>query len=234
MASARILAVNTAASHENRIHSDEIASAYGFRGGLVPGVNVYGYMAVPVLSHYGEQWLDRGWMNFRLAAPYYDGETVLVETDGSHVAASDLEGNIRARGVTGIKDATVSFPVHAAGALPAHRPPTSEAELQRVLRAPLGSFEFCFEHDPEPQDLLSLSNELLVRNFVMTAWIHTASEVSNHHRALAGEPLEVRGSIDELYEKRGHNFLGASVTILNRRGQPVQSVKHTAIWRLRS
>lgn len=234
MASARILAVNTATSHENRIHSDEIASVYGFRGGLVPGVNVYGYMTVPVLSHYGEQWLDRGWMNFRLAAPYYDGEMVLVETDGSHVAAADLEGSVRARGVTGIKDAAVSTTVHARGTLPAHRPLTSEAELQRLVGAPLGSFEFCFEHDPEPQDLLSLSNELLVRNFVMTAWIHTASEVSNHRRVLSREPLEVRGSIDELFEKRGHNFLAASVTILDRRGQCVQSVRHTAIWRLRS
>ena len=28
--------------HENKIHEDDLARQYGFKGGLVPGVTVYG------------------------------------------------------------------------------------------------------------------------------------------------------------------------------------------------
>ena len=49
----RIRAVNTAADSENKIHNDAIAAEYGFRGGLVPGVTVYGYMAAAAIEHFG-------------------------------------------------------------------------------------------------------------------------------------------------------------------------------------
>ena len=37
-------AFNTAKVSENKIHDDEVARKFGFRGGLVPGVDVYAYM----------------------------------------------------------------------------------------------------------------------------------------------------------------------------------------------
>src|SRR5258708_1574062 len=79
----RVRAVNTAVDSENRIHDDRIAAAYGFRGGLVPGVTVYGYMTLPVLDHFGEEWLERGAMSVRLEAPGYDGEEVAIGTEGT-------------------------------------------------------------------------------------------------------------------------------------------------------
>jgi hypothetical protein len=43
-------AVNTAKVSENKIHDDEVARRFGFGGGLVPGVDVYAYMAhLPVV-----------------------------------------------------------------------------------------------------------------------------------------------------------------------------------------
>jgi hypothetical protein len=44
-----VIAFNTAASSDNKIHEDLVARQFGFRGALVPGVEVYAYMAhVPV------------------------------------------------------------------------------------------------------------------------------------------------------------------------------------------
>ena len=38
----RVRAHNIAADSENKIHDDSVARQYGFAGGLVPGVVVYG------------------------------------------------------------------------------------------------------------------------------------------------------------------------------------------------
>src|SRR5947208_2802960 len=47
----RVSAYNTAHDSENKIHDDSVARRFGFGGGLVPGVDVYGYMThLPVLS----------------------------------------------------------------------------------------------------------------------------------------------------------------------------------------
>lgn len=235
MASARNLAVNTATSHENRIHSDGIASLYGFQSGLVPGVNIYGYMAEPVLRHFGGQWLECGWMRFRLTAPFYDGETVVVETDGQSVSAKDTRGQLRASGTVGltvgIDCAADSANLAPQRALPASRPPVSDAELSAGMV--LGSLDTCFASEPRPVELLSLANDILIRNFVMPAWLHVASEVRNHRRISANEPVQIRGTIADLFVRKGHNFLTAGVTILNRRGQRAQTVRHTAIWQRR-
>ncbi|HXG66594.1 MAG TPA: MaoC family dehydratase [Blastocatellia bacterium] len=74
----RARARNTAAESENRIHDDEVAAKYGFRGGLVPGVTVYGYMTVPVVEKFGPDWLERGSMQVKFHRPIYDGDEVIV------------------------------------------------------------------------------------------------------------------------------------------------------------
>ena len=42
----QVIARNFSESSENRIHSDEIARKFGFRGALVPGVAVYGHLTI--------------------------------------------------------------------------------------------------------------------------------------------------------------------------------------------
>lgn len=73
-----IVAVNTAPESENRMHGDE-ALRYGFRGGLVPGVDVLGYLAHEGVSRWGPEWLGNGRFTGRLHSPVYDGETVEVD-----------------------------------------------------------------------------------------------------------------------------------------------------------
>jgi acyl dehydratase len=77
----RVRACNTAAESENRIHDDAVAAGYGFRGGLVPGVIVYGYMTVPLVERYSMDWLERGSMQVKFHLPFYEGEHVIVRSE---------------------------------------------------------------------------------------------------------------------------------------------------------
>jgi len=71
-----IRANNFASESENRIHADDVAAQYGFKGGLVPGVGVLAYMTQPVVEALGREWLERGRISARFIQPVYHDETV--------------------------------------------------------------------------------------------------------------------------------------------------------------
>src|SRR5438128_11873678 len=99
----RVRAHNAATDSENKIHDDQVASAYGFRGGLVPGVTMYGYLIPPVLERLGSRWLERGVIAVRFHAPCYEGETVVARCDGSAVSAKHEDGSLYASGTVSIE-----------------------------------------------------------------------------------------------------------------------------------
>jgi hypothetical protein len=81
-----VIAHNFAGQSTNKIHSDEIAAQYGFRGGLVPGVALYAYMSVPVVAVLGREFLARGGMHAKFIHPIYHAEratahAAVVESD---------------------------------------------------------------------------------------------------------------------------------------------------------
>lgn len=76
----KIVAKNYAKGSENKIHSDEVARLYGYRGGLVPGVAVYAYMTVPIVETLGSPWLAHGTMRAKFIKPVYDEEAIAVES----------------------------------------------------------------------------------------------------------------------------------------------------------
>ena len=49
-----LIAFNTATASENKIHDDTVASRFGFTGGLVPGVNVFAYLAHMPMAKWGK------------------------------------------------------------------------------------------------------------------------------------------------------------------------------------
>ena len=162
----RVRAVNTATTSENKIHDDAIAAKYGFRGGLVPGVTVYGYMAVPVLEALGPDWLARGTMTARFLQPFYEGEWVIAQFDGTKVFARKEDGT-----ECGVGSATLANPnvgpttTLGEAPLPEKRPLASEAEFApgRVL----GTLHTVAPDTVTPEYLLALSNEILVKNYVL-------------------------------------------------------------------
>ncbi len=107
----RLQARNDANEAENKIHDDAVARDYGFAGGLVPGVTVWGYMTHPVVEALGRDWLERGTAAVRFSKPVYDGETVTVQT----VVAQTGEGSVLELCLTNESDdicaqATASLP----------------------------------------------------------------------------------------------------------------------------
>jgi hypothetical protein len=72
-------AYNQSTESENRIHSDEVAREYGFKGGLVPGVTVSAYLIHPGVEAWGLDWLTRGRASVVVGKPLYDGRPFRVE-----------------------------------------------------------------------------------------------------------------------------------------------------------
>jgi hypothetical protein len=78
----RVRARNTSTDSENKIHDNTVASRFGFSGGLVPGVVVFGYLTVPIVARFPE-WLERGSMQVRFMRPFYDGDPVEIRAEAT-------------------------------------------------------------------------------------------------------------------------------------------------------
>src|SRR5258708_25220439 len=93
----RVSAFNTAHDSENKIHDAATARRFGFGGGLVPGVDVYGYISHLPVERWGPAWLERGTAECRFLKPVYDGDTVIVtasEDNGALAIAVESRGEV--------------------------------------------------------------------------------------------------------------------------------------------
>ena len=98
-----VVAFNTATASLNKIHDDEVAASLGFRGGLVPGVDVYAYLCHPPAERWGLDWLRHGTMRARFHSPVYDGDTSHVSSpDGERLELHDDEGGLCAEGAASL------------------------------------------------------------------------------------------------------------------------------------
>jgi len=233
----RVRAHNAATESENKIHDDQVAAAYGFRGALVPGVTVYGYMVPAVLERLGSRWIERGGINMRFHAPCYEGETVLTRCDGSIATAEQEDGSLYASGTVTLQDVSVD---HPAPSLPLYPLPEMEqrpaASSSTILPGtPLGSIRATVDVndiDAIPERLLRMANEILVRNFRMSPWIHAASEVCHYRLAACGQEITVSGNIQECFERKGRKFAVAGLQMSEPPGSLLATVRHTFIYQL--
>ena len=92
----RVVAVNRASNHSNLVHNDDYARSIGFKGGLVPGVDVYAYMTRPAIEHLGLDWLERGEAEIRFVKPVYDGDRLDIEA--IHEEGGELTVSARSAG----------------------------------------------------------------------------------------------------------------------------------------
>src|SRR5262249_13312178 len=130
----RVEAFNTAKASENKIHDDAVARRFGFGGGLVPGVDVYAYMAHQPVAHWGRAWLERGAAECRFQKPGYDGDiaTVTATKNGGGIDLGvDSQGEICAAGRASLSDCPPAPPEPFAKPPlpPSDRPPASETTL---------------------------------------------------------------------------------------------------------
>jgi len=150
-----VIAHNYASDSDNKIHSDDVAGDFGFRGGLVPGVGIYAYMTVPIVKELGVDWLERGAMSGKFINPVYDGETVTIQAkvtdvDPVRIVISALN---EAGELCGVGEASLpqdhldevhfyDYPLHPTP-LESERLPPEIAQFEE--NQPLGTFEYSID-----------------------------------------------------------------------------------------
>ncbi len=201
---------------DNRIHGDDVARRYGFRGGLVPGVVTYAHMCPAVVVALGADWLERGEASVRFARPVYDGERIEISSELTEGGAT-----IRARNEAGEECAALDASLPAARATP-EEPGGLRLTPLRAILSP---------DEAGPPGLLRLANRMVAAHFDISPWIHAGSRVRHWRRLGAGAQVEVRGALASLFERGGHKFLELDLQVLSD-GATAGQVRHTVIYQI--
>jgi hypothetical protein len=253
-----VKAFNASESSENKIHDDSIAKRLGFSGGLVPGVEVFGYMTHFPLLSWGRVWLECGYGECRFMKPVYDGHIATVTAEEKEGGLSTEVASDSVLCATGFASLPASAPPAPSvaefpyGAPPDSRPPASLQTL--VPGSWLGSIPFTVspefqvtyldsarETNPiytteqliHPGFLLRVCNWALSQNVVMPAWIHTGSKVQNLQTAKVGEELTARARIIANYEHKGHKMVDLDILVVADGVKAIARVAHSAIYQPR-
>ncbi len=253
-----VAAYNTAKTSENKIHDDTVARRFGFRGGLVPGVDVYAYMAHLPVERWGLAWLERGTAECRFLKPVYEGSTAIVTAEPSdaglklQVTSQDELCATGTAELPSVASAPPALDIFADVAPRDERPPADEASLAvgtALGMRPLAvTKEFAAEYlrnvretDPRyaaeglahPGLILRICNWALSHNVVLGPWIHVGSVLKNFAAAHVGDTLSARACVSANYERKGHRFVELDVLVLANASKPLARVTHTAIYRPR-
>ncbi|HEX6440841.1 MAG TPA: hypothetical protein VF007_01555 [Stellaceae bacterium] len=254
----RVKAFNTAHDSENKIHDDATAKRFGFGGGLVPGVDVYGYMSHMPVMRWGRAWLERGSAECRFLKPVYDGDEVTVTAaeaaDGLEIAVESRD-EICATGRASLPTAGPQTPAlvdfRTVPQRP-ERPPADEASLalgtwlgidpypvtpdmaaRHLAESHESAAIYAEERLIHPRDVLRACTFVLSRNVVFGPWVHTGSRVQHLSAARVGDALSAHARVTGNYEKKGHRFVEVDALVLANGATPIARVSHTAIYRLR-
>ncbi len=247
----RLLAYNRAEDSANRVHEPEFARRVGFKGGLVPGVDVFAYMVHPVAEAWGLAWLRHGGLEARFVQPVYDGDLVAVDFDPE-------TGRIELRSggepcATGTAERAITDPPPDPAAWPDApaggplRPPEPAS-----FTAPLGATQTVFtgadartqltevreglpvfaeQEIVHPGHLLRLADSILMANIDLPPWMHVSSRARFFEPAHWDQPLSTRALVRDVFEKKGHCFVQLDVLVAGPRGPVLRVDPYTAIYR---
>jgi hypothetical protein len=253
----RVEAFNASKESENKIHDDAVARRFGFRGGLVPGVDVYAYMTHLPMQRWGRAWLERGNAECRFLKPVYDGDTAVVT---AVEAAAGLELRIESHGelcVTGRaalpRERTALPPNFAEAPVPpTERPPADEKTLAIGTRLAINPFRVTDEYAEEylrtvretaplyarenlvhPGTILHIGNWALRHYVTLGPWMHVGSTVQHFAAAHIGDELSASAVVTANYERKGHRFIELDVLVFAGQQTPIARIGHIAIYRPR-
>jgi len=250
-----LVAFNTATASANKIHDDEVARRFGFRGGLVPGVDVYAYLCHPPVEAWGLDWLRRGTMRARFHQPVYDGHRVdITPGDNGALQLHDEAGELCADGTASLPNGTAPTPDPAdwPDVDQVDDPPPASPEVlvpgTAFGLAPHGFHadrhgEYLADvretaaiyHDEgiaHPGWILRDANYVLSANVRLGPWIHVESIVQHHDVIHDGEEVTARALVTKEWDHKGHRFVELDVLHLGNL-RPVARTTHTAIYRPR-
>lgn len=257
----QVQAVNHSEQSENRIHSDDVARQYGFRGALVGGVQIFGYLSYPMVKSFGAEWLSRGTAEVRFLQPAYHGDWLSIESEAS---AGDAARTFQVRALNEAGELLATLSTSAdeqpiderATMIPAdvnptreevtwdrldvgepyaaiHWQPDIEENLQHCAHT-ADDLEIYYEGDAPPVHpyyLLQQCNRAFSTRFVLPAWLHASSEIRFRRLLRVGQEIEIRTVPLEKWERRGHQFVRLYVAMWC--GDQISTeVLHTAIFKI--
>lgn len=240
-----VLAVNLDPQADNRIHDDEVARRYGFSGALVPGVELFAVTSAPFVAAWGEAWLRQGRLALRFRKPVYDAERLTVRSEGTgpyDVALLGPDTTVRAGGSAEPPVERPLPPLLSEAPLPAELAAAPQVgpfgtvadaldPLAPHYARRVGDASPLYDELVHPGLLVRAVNLALMRNVVLDAWIHTASDCRLLGLARLDEPLSVRSEVREVFARRGHSYLRYTAQVLAQ-DRLVAEVDSEAIWRL--
>lgn len=251
-------AFNTATDSENKIHDDATAAKFGFVGGLVPGVDVFAYMAHAPMKLWGPDWLAEGGMRAKFITPVYDGDDAtltarIVGDDGLALELASrgklcgtgsallaIEGPAPEVPPRGCQPAEEARPAASMASLPVglalgYPPETYTAGLGREHldavreeRALYDDGRIC-----NPAYLLRRANYILAANVKLGPWIHVESDVRMHSLLVDGETMDVRAEVTDNVSHKGHLIVTLAFAVLAGKDRLVMSGTHRAIYQPR-
>jgi hypothetical protein len=253
----RVTAHNTSRQSENKIHDDAVAQRFGFRGGLVPGVDVFAYMIHLPVAKWGRAFLERGLIEARFVRPVYDGEVADL-TGEEHGGVLSIEvasrGELCATGSASLPAFVPSIPISdfVETAAVAERRPVSPMSyepgkwLGTMPRAWAGDAATEYltdirEREPiyardglgHPGLLQRVMNKVLVDNAILGPWIHVGSRMQLLSAGKNGDEITARAKVTANYEKKGHRFVELDALVVANGKTPLAHCQHIAIYRPR-
>jgi hypothetical protein len=256
---ARFKAVNISSESENRIHADDEARQYGFKGGLVPGIGTFAYVCEALREHTSDAWLSHGFTSIKFSGPVYDGETITVSMD-----SNDGEGHFVVTNPTGV---TCAEGRYAEGESPRYRgrKPRLAAQQQwpepkelvgatlvdleqlgsvteTVLAADVSEFLTKLGIDPEPylnsgrapvSYIARLYVNLLRANFVrLGPSIHAGLDIQVQRPVEFDEVLSLRSRVDNLYRRARQNYWAYETGYFDADDTPVVWTLQHAVYQV--
>jgi acyl dehydratase len=253
----RLEAYNSAKASENKMHDDTMARKFGFRGGLVPGVDVMAYMMHLPVERWGRAFLERGLIEARFVKPVYDGEI-------AEVTAEDAGGGLAIRVESGgqlCATGTASLPASPPAVSIENFPLTAPVAIRMPVNA--GSYQpdawlgtllrswdgaaaaeylaevrerdpiYAREHLVHPGVLQRIMNKVLVDNAILGPWIHVGSRMQLLAAAALDDELVARARVTGNYEKKGHRFVELDALVVANGHTAVAHCEHVAIYQPR-
>ena len=254
-----VVAFNTATESANKIHDDAVAKGLGFKGGLVPGVDVLAYLTHLPAANWGRAWLDGGAITGRFERPTYDGDRVEVIAepldggDALDLTLFDSEGLGCAVGVAlrRAPDEPPSVDAIPAAPIPEELQPASPDVFASFADGVLGTLEYGFHAEAaesyladvretlplyrdeklaHPGWLLRMANWALSYNVRLGPWIHVGSQLQLHGAIEDGQRISVRSRVADVSERKGHRFVELDVVYVVDGERVAAQCRHTSIY----
>ncbi|MAT06514.1 MAG: hypothetical protein CL424_15860 [Acidimicrobiaceae bacterium] len=253
-----LVARNTAPDSPNVIHTEE-ARRFGFQGGIVPGLTLFGYLSRPLVDQYGPEWLAEGQLDVRFRQPVYDGDQLTLQVepidgDEGHMSLRILNAD----GVECVRGSALRYrddreiDVSAYKSIPFDGAPlqdgtpallgqlpdlkeweldTDEASVAEFLEK-LGDDDPLYRQILHPVVIARVSAYIVGRRFNFGPRIHVGVRSRFLATASIGAKLVGRGRIAKVWEHKGNHYLVSDLLVVDENERPIMQIDSESLFQL--